>query len=249
MKYIKNICLSCLLVLALLFVVGCRTDKPPVIEKTIDEVKTEVTGILAIYENAEHGKFKLTVKNGEKQNVVDMTFNYDMGKMAILSLAASIQNENGNMSLYVTEDSVVYTNRYNLSKTYTTLDDTQSEVIANDYGFAQFNEYLILMLNNSFFANSELISMENNVAKVKLNIGSYNIDNEEENETLTTIFDGIKESDSVLLEVTYTETKVSNIKVTIESDVISTISLDLLGTGENDIAIEFPEFSDYTEAK
>ena len=123
----------------------------------------------------------------------------------------------------------------------------QAEQIANEYSFNQFNEYLITMLNNSFFANSTVESFENNVAKVVLNIGTYNIDSEEESEVLTTIFDGIKESNSVVLEVTYSETTVTNIKVTIDKDVVSTIELQLLGTASSEIAIEFPDFSGYTK--
>lgn len=252
MKYIKNICLSCLLFLVILFITGCTTptDKPSEkVDKTIDEVKTEVLNALGAYEKAEHGKFKSTVKNGDKQNTVEITFNYDMLKTGILSLAATIQNEQGTMSLYVDEDSKVYTNRYNQSKTVSTLTDSQGEAIANEYGFSQFNEYIILMLNNSFFANAEVKSFKDNVAKVELNIGQYNIDNEEENETLTTIFDGIKESDSVVLEVTYNEGNVSNLKITIEKGTTSVISLDLLGTSTSDIAIEYPDFTGYVEAE
>lgn len=252
MKYIRNICLSCLLLLTIFFITGCTgSNEDPVkkVDKTIDEVKTEVLGILSTYEKAEHGKFKSTVTNGDSQNIVEITFNYDMSKMGVLSLATIMKNDQGTMSLYVTDDLKVYTNRYEQSKTVSNLTDSQSEAIANEYGFGQFNEYIILMLNNSFFASSEVKSFENNVAKVELNIGEYSIDNEEENDTLINIFDGIKESESVVLEVTYNEGAVSNIKITINKEGTSVISLDFLGTSSSEIAIEYPDFSDYTETK
>lgn len=252
MKYIRNICLSCLVFLAILFITGCTnpSENPSgKVNKTIEEVKTEVLSTLTEYEEAEHGKFKSTVKNGEKQNTVEITFNYDMLKMGILSLAAVTQNEQGTMSLYINDDLKVYTNRYDQSKTVSNLTESQGETIAKEYGFGQFNEYIILMLNNSFFANAEVKSFKDNVAKVELNIGQYNIDIEEENEILTTIFDGIKESESVILEVTYNESNVSNLKITIKREVVSVISLDFLGTSTSDIAIEYPDFSDYVESK
>lgn len=249
MKLIKNLGLLWILVLALLLV-GCGSgsgNQTP--KKTLEEVKTEVLGAFNAYSAAEHGSYKLTVNNGEASNVVDVTFNYETGKYGIVSLKTLLTNANGTLSVYVTEDLEVYTDRYGQSKTYTELDDDQNEALVEDYGFNQFNEYLILLLNNSFFANAELNSFENNVAKVTLNIGTYNIDSEEENEVLTTIFDGIKESNEVVLEVTYTENVVSNIKVTIVRDTTSTMSLDLLGTSDANIAIEFPDFSNYTEQK
>lgn len=248
MKLIKNLGLLCVLVLTLLLV-GCTTGSTEAPKKTLEEVKTDVLGVFSTYSAAEHGSYKLAINNGEESNVVDVTFNYEAGKYGVLSLKALLTNANGTLSVYVTEDLEVYTDRYGQSKTYTELDDDQNEALVEDYGFASFNEYLILLLNNSFFANAELNSFENNVAKVTLNIGTYNIDTEEENEVLTTIFDGIKESNEVVLEVTYAENVVSNIKVTVARDVNSTISLDLLGTSDANVAIEFPDFSDYTEQK
>lgn len=251
MKYIRNICLSCLVLLAVLILAGCTkpSDDDKKVDKTIEEVKTEVLSALSTYEKAEHGRFKSTVISGESQNVVEITFNYDMLKNGILSLGAIVTNEQGTMSLYVTDDLKVYTNRYNQSKTVSNLSDNQSETIAKEYGFGQFNEYVILMLNNSFFESAEVKSFKNNIAQVELNIGEYNIDNEEENDTLTTIYDGIKESESVVLEVTYNEGTVSNLKITINKEGVSTISLDFLGTSSTDVAIEYPDFSDYVENK
>ena len=146
-----------------------------------------------------------------------------------------------------TKDGNVYTNRYDQSKTTARLDNAQAEKIANEYNFNQFNEYLVKLLNNSFFASATVESFENNVAKVALNIGTYDISTEEESEVLTTIFDGIKESNSVILEVTYAETGVTNIKVTIDKDVVSTIELQLFGTAQGELPIEFPDFSSYAK--
>ena len=247
MKLLKTFAIVCVLALSLLLV-GCGGGPGPVVvpEKKIEDVKAEVLAVFDAYGNNDNGSFKLAVKKGTEESTVDMTYNYDGGKIGIISLKSVLTNKNGSMSVYV-EDGKVYTNRYNQSKTVAKLEDSQAEQIANEYSFYQFNEYLILMLNNSFFANATVDSFENNVAKVSLNIGTYNIDAEQESEALTTIFDGIKESSSVVLEVTYSETTVTGIKVTIEKDVVSTIDLQLLGTGAGEIAIEYPDFSDYTK--
>lgn len=245
MKLFKSFAIICALVLSMLLV-GCGTPEPPKPEKTIEQVKAEVLGVFDAYGNNDNGSFKLAVKKGTEESVVDMTYNYDGGKIGIISLKSVLTNKNGTMSVYVTEGQV-YTNRYDQSKTVARLEDAQAEKIANEYSFYQFNEYLVLMLNNSFFANATVDSFENNVAKVSLNIGAYNIDSEEQSDALTTIFDGIKESTSVVLEVTYAETVVTGIKVTIEKDVVSTIDLQLFGTGNGEIAIEYPDFSGYTK--
>ena len=248
MKLIKSLAIICVLVLSLVVLAGCGDGPGPEPEpsKTIEEVKAEVLNVFDTYGNSDNGSFKLTATKGSEQSVVDMTYNYEDGKIGIISLKTVLTNKNGTMSVYVT-DGNAYTDRYGQSKTVVKVDDSQAAQIANEYSFDQFNEYLILLLNNSFFANATVDSEENGVVKVSLNIGTYNIDNEEESDALTTIFDGIKESNSVVLEVSYSETTVTNIKVTIDKDVVSTIELQLLGVGETEIDIEFPDFSDYTK--
>lgn len=245
MKLFKSFAIICALVLTI-FLVGCGEPEPEKPQKSIEEVKAEVLAVFDSYGNNDNGSFKLAVKKGSEESVVDMTYNYDGGKIGIISLKSVLTNKNGTMSVYVSEGQV-YTNRYEQSKTVAKLDDSQAETIANEYSFYQFNEYLILMLNNSFFASATVDSFENNVAKVSLDINAYNIDAEAESEALTTIFDGIKESSSVVLELTYSETTVTGIKVTIEKDVVSTIDLQLFGTGNGEIAIEYPDFSGYTK--
>ena len=175
-----------------------------------------------------------------------MVYNYEGGKIGINSLKAELTNANGTMGVYVT-DGKAYTNRYGASKTVIDLDESEAEKIANEYSFNQFNEYLILLLNNSFFASSTVTAEADGVVKVVLNIGTYNIDNEPENEVLTTIYDGIQEASSVTLEVSYSDAGLTGVKVAIEKDVVSTIELQLLGTGTSEIAIQFPDFSDYTK--
>lgn len=245
MKLLKSFAIICILALSLLLV-GCGTPEPPKPEKTIEEVKAEVLGVFDAYGNADNGSFKLITKKGTEESTVDMTFNYEGGKIGIYSLKTILTNINGSISVYV-KDGNVYTNRYDQSKTTARLDSAQAEKIANEYNFNQFNEYLVKLLNNSFFASATVESFENNVAKVALNIGTYDISTEEESEVLTTIFDGIKESNSVTLEVTYAETGVTNIKVTIDKDVVSTIELQLFGTAQGELPIEFPDFSSYTK--
>lgn len=252
MKFIKSIVIICVLALSLLLV-GCGEPGPgpgpgpdPSVEKTIEEVKADVLKVFDTYGEADNGSFKLIVKNGTEESTVDMTFNYEGGKIGILSLKTILTNKNGSLSVYVT-DGNAYTDRYGASKTVVKVDNKQAEEIASEYNFNQFNEYLVLLLSESFFDNATLDKVEGSVAKVSLNIGSYNIDNEEESEALTTIFDGIKESNSVNLEVTYSETTVTNIKVLIDRDVQSTIELQLLGTSDSEIAIEFPDFSGYSK--
>ncbi len=256
MKYIKSFVIICVLILACALV-GCGNPAggggggggtTPPVEKTLEQVKADVMNTLIAYGDAEHGSFKTIVKNGSAENTFEMIYNYDMGKVGILSLKSLVKNANGTISVYVT-DGEAYTDRYGQSKTYIELKDSDAELIANEYSFNQFNEYLVTLLNNSFFASCTLDSTDNGVAKLTLNIGAYNIDSEEESDVLTTMFDGIKEASSVGLEVTYSEDKVTNIKFNMEADEVSSIELQLLGISDSDIAIEFPDFSDYEKTK
>ena len=48
-------------------------------------------------------------------------------------------------------------------------------------------------------------------------------------------------------EISIYPTVNKDIAVTIDKDVVSTIELQLLGVGETEIDIEFPDFSDYTK--
>lgn len=247
MKIIKNIIIICVLVLSVALLAGCNGPEPePEPTKTIEEVKADVIGAFNKYGVADNGAFKLVVKSNNAESTVDMVYNYEGGKIGINSLKAELTNANGTMGVYVT-DGKAYTNRYGASKTVIDLDESEAEKIANEYSFNQFNEYLILLLNNSFFASSTVTSEADGVVKVVLNIGTYNIDNEPENEVLTTIYDGIQEASSVTLEVSYSDAGLTGVKVAIEKDVVSTIELQLLGTGTSEIAIQFPDFSDYTK--
>jgi len=249
MKLIKSFAIICVLVLSLVLLAGCGggpTPPEPGFTKTIEEIKVDVLDAFDVYGNADNGSFKLIVKDGTEESIVDMTYNYDGGKVGIISLKSVLTNANGTLSVYITEGNA-YTDRYGQSKTVVKVEGSQAEEIANYYSFNQFNEYLMLLLNNSFFDNATVESTEGTVISVSLNIGTYNIDNEEENEKLTTIFDGIKESNSVKLEVTYTEEVLTNIKVLIDKDGASSIELQLLGTAESEIEIAFPDFSGYTK--
>lgn len=246
MKHFKYLVVVFALLLSLVLV-GCGTgegggDKKP--SKTVDELKTEVQAALEQYIIADHGSFKLVAVDGDKTSTIDMIFNYDNEKSGILSLKTVLTNASGTLSCYV-EDDQAYVNRYEQAKNVLKMSSKEGEEIANNYCFEVFAESMIVMLNNSFFNALTIDSEENGVVKSTLGIGAYDISNEEESETLTTIFDGIKEKTSVTLEVTYAESVITNIKVVLVGDVTSSIELQLLGTSDSDIEIEFPDFSDY----
>ena len=167
MKFIKSIIIICVLVLSLLLV-GCGEPGPgpdphPSVEKTIEEVKADVLKVFDTYGEADNGSFKLIVKNGTEESTVDMTFNYEGGKIGILSLKTILTNKNGSLSVYVT-DGNAYTDRYGASKTVVKVDNKQAEEIASEYNFNQFNEYLVLLLSESFFDNATLDKVEGRVS-------------------------------------------------------------------------------------
>lgn len=246
MKHIKYLVIVFALLLSLCLV-GCGGgqgggDKKP--SKTVEELKLEVIEALDAYVAADHGSFKLIAVDGDKTTTVDMTFNYDVDKSGILSLKTVLTNATGELSCYV-EDDQAYVNRYNQAKNIVKMTSKEGEEIASSYCFEVFAETLLVMLNDSFFKALTVESEENGVVKSSLGIGVYDISEEQESETLTTIFDGIKEKAEVTLEVTYANEAVSAIKVVLVGDVTSAIELQLLGTSESDIEIEFPSFDDY----
>ena len=246
MKLIKSLAIICVLVLSLVVLAGCG-DGPgpdPVVSKTIEEVKADVFGVFDAYGNSDNGSFKLTATKGSEKSVVDMTYNYEGGKIGIISLKTVLTNATGELSCYV-EDDQAYVNRYNQAKNIVKMTSKEGEEIASSYCFEVFAETLLVMLNDSFFKALTVESEENGVVKSSLGIGVYDISEEQESETLTTIFDGIKEKVEVTLEVTYANEAVSAIKVVLVGDVTSSIELQLLGTSESDIEIEFPSFDDY----
>ncbi len=248
MKHLKYLVVVLALLLSV-FLVGCGdgpTPGPNKPSKTVDELKTEVQTALDAYVAADHGSFKLIAVDGDKTSTVDMTFNYDVEKSGILSLKTVLTNANGELSCYV-EDDQAYVNRYGQAKNVVKMSSKEGEEIANNYCFEVLCESVVVMLNDSFFKALTIDSDKDGVVKATLGIGVYDISNEEESDTLTTIFDGIKEKSSVTLEVAYTEGAVSSIKVILVGEVTSSLELQLLGTSTSDIEIAFPDFSDYTK--
>ena len=252
MKYIKKL----LFVLVLLFavvLVGCnkggekdpgkKDPEKPTID--ITQVAADVQGTFNKYSIADHGSFVLTSKSGETTSKVEMVYNYSDGSLD--NQSTILTDAKGTMSVYI-KDSKAYINRYDLAKTVIDVKESEGEDLVEKYNFNSFVEIPMTLLNGSFFKSSEIVSQENGDVKIELNIGTYDIDMEEESEILTNIFDGIKEKDSVTLDVFYTENAVSKILVTIVgNDVTSTIELEFRGTAEDEIAITFPDFSEYTK--
>lgn len=255
MKYLKHIIFVFILVLALVLV-GCggtgsgqgggQGGGNEAVDKTIEQIKADVQNALTSYEEADFGSFKLVTTNGDATSTIDMTYNYEANKTGIISMKTILTNAKGEISCYIT-DGKAYVNRYDSGKNIITMASKEGEEIAEDYTFTAFCEYVIVMLNDSYFANSKVESKDGNVYKTSLNISTYDISDEVESEVLTTIYDGIISKTSVTLEVTYSEASVTALKVTLVGDTTSTIELQLLGTAESEIEIQFPDFSNYNE--
>lgn len=255
MKQFKYIMLLLVLFLSLALV-GCGgetpggqggggTEQPPVTDKTMEEVKTEVINTLKAYSDSDHGSFKLIVTDGDVVSSVDMTFNYDGGKSELLSLKTILTDEQGTMSCYVDEDEA-YINRYDQSKTIVRVVGTEGDYIIENYNFDSFTEKMQLILNNSFFKYCTIASFADGLLKANLDLTKYEVDSEEINEDLFAIYDSLVSKTSVSLEVTYNETTVTSVKIIIVGDVTSSMELQFLGTSDGEIAIEFPDLADYT---
>lgn len=251
MNSIKRFTLVCVLILSVILLVGCggggsTTGGGEVPDDvTIDTIKADVLSVFEKYANADHGSFKFVVNNDKGTTTFESIFNFEEERSGVISLKKVITNKEGTISVYI-EDEVAYTNLYDQLKTKEEIDLDTSELIAMEYGFDSFSKLPILLFNESFFASATLDSYKDNVATISLNIGMYNIDNEEENEDLTIMFDGIKECLSVTVELTHNENKeISNLKINLVGETTETIELQLLGTSETDIEIEFPDFAEY----
>lgn len=249
MKNLKYLIIAFVMLFSLVLV-GCgdgsgdgKDEKP---SKTVEQLKAEVLAVLDQYIESDYGSFKLVAIDGDATSSIDMIYNYDVDKSGILSLKTVLTNANGTMSVYVDEDDA-YVNRYDKSKNVLKMTSKEGEEIAENYSFEAFAKTLIVMLNDSFFNSLTVESEKDGVVKSNLQIGTYDISNEEEDETLTSIYDGIIGKTSVTLEVTYVEANITSIKVVLVGEQTSSIELQLLGTSDTDIEIEFPDFSDYTK--
>ena len=131
MKYIKFV----LLIFTLVFSVslfGCGGEEK--INKTVEELKTEIRTVFDAYSASDHGNFKMIAVNGDKTSTVDMIYNYDDDKSGILSLKTLLTSEQGTMSCYVIEQDA-YINRYDQSKTIVKVNSKEGEIIAKrNYG-------------------------------------------------------------------------------------------------------------------
>lgn len=241
MKYIKFV----LLIFTLVFSVslfGCGGEEK--INKTVEELKTEVRTIFDAYSASDHGSFKMIAVNGDKTSTVDMIYNYDDDKSGILSLKTLLTSEQGTMSCYVIEEDA-YINRYDQSKTTVKVTSKEGETIANDYSFDVFTKYINVMLGDSFFNSLEITSFKDNVLTANLSIGRYDISGEEESDVLTEVFEGIVCKTSVTLEVVYNETGVASVKVVLVGEETASIEVQFIEVSEENIDIEYPDFSDY----
>lgn len=213
-------------------------------DKTIEQIKLDVQNALNSYVEANSGSFKLIMTVGGSTTTTDMTFNFEPGKIGVLTMKVVLTTEAGEMSCYV-KDGKGYTNRYNEAKDVSNITAKENEKIAEEYSFETFCEYLIVLLNDSYFAYSKVDAKDGDVYKTSLEVSKYAIDNEEESELLTKLFDGVVGKDTVTMDVTYSNDLVSNLKLTLVGESTSTIELQLLGISETMVDIEFPDFSDY----
>ena len=241
MKLVKNFIFIFTLLVAL-FLVGCKTPEEPKI--SVEQLKTDVRGVFDTYNNSEHGSFKIVAVDGDETKTIEMIYNYGLGKTSVSSLKQLYTDKNGTISCYIT-DGKAYFDRYDTGKTVQDVSSADSKQFASKYSFSSFAYKLDLMLSESFFDAVTVDSDKNNVVKATLGIGIYDILSEEQSDDLTAIFDGIKEKTEVTLEVTYTDTVVTNIKVVLVGEVTSSIELQLFGSSDSNMKIDFPDFSDY----
>lgn len=237
------------LVVALLFVgVGCQPKKPPKPVLEVSTVEEAVKNAFTTYSASEHGKFALTITNNNVVSKYEMTFNYEGGKVNVLSMSVKLENANGVITCFI-EDGKAYMDRYGQSKTVVNVSEEEGLAIVEEYSFDAFTNQTKLLLGPSFFENITIDSFEEGLVKATLNLATYNISSKEvADENFEDIFNGVKEKKAVSAEINYTEEAgVSAIKVimTNSSDEVSTIYLQFLGTSNSDINIEFPDFEEY----
>ena len=270
MKIFKRLLLVLVLLLSLVLV-GCKkdetpddnTDDPNINDDnnqdnnnnnqddenkgyTLDSVKASVANVFEQYSTADHGHFKLTVTNGDDIAQSELIFNYYDGQDGVESLATIITNANGTMSCYITEEEA-YINRYDKSKTIVSVTDDEGYEIIENYSFVKYAEYPAAVLCPSFLNACEITSQEENKVSLSLIMIQYDISEEEESEILSNVYYGILEKDEVTVDITFEAQAVKTIKITLKGETTSVISLEFVSVSENEIAIDFPDFSEYTK--
>ena len=252
MKFIKSFLLVLTLMFGALLLVGCGEDKKPTGDPDtnksslkIEDVQNAVVKAFKDYSDAEHGKVQVVMTKDSSTSTLDLVYNYEEGKYSVISLASVLTSSEGELSCYI-DDSKAYINRYNESKTVVKVTEAESESIVSQYGFDAYTKKVKLMLGTSFFKNAKVLSYENDLATIELNIGTYELASDDyDDEDLTTIYDSLKEETSVKLYVNYKDNVATGIKVELVGDVTSTIEVKFLGTSTSDVEIDFPSFEDY----